>query len=81
MTTQIVNEQPLSGSHPVIMNAVFNLRQMIETDIKKLTHSIGRKPNEREESAFVEKAIKAVCGTLTRAEGNFFLAVVGARQS
>ncbi len=81
MSRKPINEMPLNGSHPTMINAVANLRVMIETDVKNFTKSVGREPNPFEETAFVEKAIKAVCGSLTPQEGHLFLAVVGARQS
>ena len=69
----------LDSQHPTITNAITNLRAMIEADVKILSHKIGRDLNERETNALVEKAVKAVCGTLTRAEGRVLLALMGAR--
>jgi len=79
MNRQTPDEMPMDSNHPVITHAVVNLRAMIEADVKILTQKIGRDLNERENNALVEKAIKAVCGTLTRVEGRVLLTLMGAR--
>lgn len=71
----------MNSTHPKITNAVTNLKAMIESDVATLTTTICRELNEFETNAIVAKAVKAVCGTLTRVEGKVFLTLIGARQS
>ncbi len=57
------------------------LEALIETDIKALEAAIARQVNDFEKNAIIEKAIKAVCSTMTRKEGRAFLRSMGAKQS
>lgn len=75
------DEMPLDHKHPVILNAHTNLTSMIETDIQVLTHSICRQLNTFEKDAIINKAIKAVCSSMTPEQGRFFLISLGARPS
>jgi hypothetical protein len=70
----------LHKNSQVIVIARANLEAMIETDANALRTAIARELNEFETNAIVEKAITAICSTMTREQGRFFLKSIGARQ-